>query len=124
MARRCIGAAVRARRQSPPAPIHRASAALAFAAAAVTVRQRRRRLSWHSITLVLAAVLWAVFTPYELHMLRWEQNVQAPIRADLVLLAPFYWIVTLIGWIVTLIGLVAAVTGLRARRPQPAQEAT
>jgi hypothetical protein len=82
----------------------------ALATAAVAVQRRRRRLSWHSITLGLAAVLWTAFTPYELYMLRWEHTVHAPIRADLVLLAPFYWIVTLFG-------LVAALTGLRVKQP-------
>ena len=90
-------------------PIAALIPALVFAIAAVAARRSRGRLSWHVLVLSAVAVLWAAFFPYELHMHQWEKTVHAPIRADLLLLTPVYWIASVAG-------LVAAIKALRGRQ--------
>ena len=49
------------------------------------------------IALAATAALWALFGVYETAMHEWEKTVTAPIRVDLLLLAPVLWLVTVIG---------------------------
>ena len=44
-----------------------------------------------------ASALWTLFGVYETAMHEWEKTVTAPIRVDLILLAPVLWIVTTVG---------------------------
>jgi len=68
--------------------------ALVFALLALTMRGRARR---PAVALAATAALWALFGVYEMAMGEWEKTVVAPIRVDLVLLAPILWLVTMIG---------------------------
>jgi hypothetical protein len=55
------------------------------------VRPRAPRL------LLAVAVLWALYAAYETYMFFWSKTVTAPIRVDLLLLAPVLYIATGVG---------------------------
>ncbi len=81
--------------------------AIVFAVLALWARDRARR---PSIALALVSAVWMVSGIYEMAMREWEKTVVAPIRVDLLLLAPVLWVVTMIG-------VYAAIkAGARARR--------
>ncbi len=84
---------------------------LAFLPAAVFALlawRMRGRGRLPSLALAAASVLWMAFGVYETWMHEWEKTVTAPIRVDLLLLAPVLWIVTMIG-------IVAAVRSISRR---------
>ena len=61
--------------------------------AAVAIRRRR-----HGERIALtgaAAAAWAVYTLYELQLGAWEKTVIAPIRLDLLLIAPVLYALTI-----------------------------
>jgi len=59
---------------------------------------RRRAASWGIRAGILAAVLvWLLFGVYESFMLAWSKTVIAPIRVDLLLLAPVLYAVSILG---------------------------
>jgi len=68
--------------------------ALAFALLAWGMRRRGR---FPFVALAAASALWTLFGVYEMAMHEWEKTVTAPIRVDLLLLAPVLWLVTMIG---------------------------
>jgi hypothetical protein len=53
-----------------------------------------------------AAILWLLYANYEWRMFLWSKTVSAPIRVDLLLIAPVLYLATLAG-------LVAAIVGFR-----------
>lgn len=57
----------------------------------------RRRGFGMVLLIVFAAIAWGCFTAYSFRMREWEKTVVAPIRIDLLLLAPVLYIVTLAG---------------------------
>jgi hypothetical protein len=59
--------------------------------------------------LIVAALGWAAYLPYELHMQEWELTVSGPIRFDLVLIAPVLYLLALMA-------IVATVRAFRAGR--------
>jgi hypothetical protein len=66
--------------------------AAAFALLAWRMRGRAR---FAYIALAATAILWTLFGVYETAMHEWEKTVTAPIRVDLLLLAPVLWLVTM-----------------------------
>jgi glucan phosphoethanolaminetransferase (alkaline phosphatase superfamily) len=66
--------------------------ALLFALLAWAMRGRAR---FPFVALAAASVLWTFFGVYETAMHEWEKTVTAPIRVDLLLLAPVLWLVTM-----------------------------
>ena len=71
--------------------------ALLFGAAAVWCRRLAAvdpGLRWNTWKLAGCALVWAGYAVYELAMSRWERTVVAPIRVDLLLLAPVLYVVT------------------------------
>ena len=81
--------------------------AAAFALLSWRMRGRGR---FPFAALAAASALWTLFGIYETAMHEWEKTVTAPIRVDLVLLAPVLWIVTMIG-------IIAMVTSIFRRAP-------
>jgi hypothetical protein len=79
-----------------------ALSALSFAAVAVRVPEKRLRLA------ILAALL-LILAIYEIHMIRWEQTVHAPIRLDLVVEIPLMFL--LMAW-----GIAALIFPLRRQQ--------
>jgi hypothetical protein len=72
--------------------------ALAFGAGFRALRGRRGS-GW----VLVAALLWGLYAAYETYMLHWSKTVVAPIRVDLLLLAPILYAVTVAGvagWVV------------------------
>jgi hypothetical protein len=70
--------------------------ALAFAAGFRALRGRRG-----AGLLLSAAILWALYAAYETYMRHWSKTVVAPIRVDLLLLAPVLYAAVaaaLMGW--------------------------
>ena len=51
--------------------------------------------------LIVAALAWAAYLPYELHMHEWEKTVSGPIRVDLLLIAPVLYVLALLVTIAT-----------------------
>lgn len=76
--------------------------ALAFLLLAVAIRPRARR---PSIVLSAAAVVWMLSGVYEMAMHEWEKTVVAPIRVDLLLLAPVLWLVTIAAVVMALMSI-------------------
>jgi hypothetical protein len=71
--------------------------ALAFGAGWLGLRGRRG-----SGLVAVAAGLWAGFAAYETYMHHWSKTVVAPIRVDLLLMAPLLYAATLagvVGWV-------------------------
>ncbi len=71
---------------------------LAFGAGFRALRGRRGS-GW----VLVAAALWGLYTAYEAYMFHWSKTVVAPIRVDLLLLAPILYAVTaagVVGWVV------------------------
>jgi NO-binding membrane sensor protein with MHYT domain len=79
-----------------------ALSALSFAAVAARVPEKRLRLA------ILAALL-LILAIYEIHMIRWEQTVHAPIRLDLVVEIPLMFL--LMAW-----GIAALIFPLRRQQ--------
>ena len=53
---------------------------------------------------LMVAIVWALYTVYEWRMSVWEKTVTAPIRVDLLLIAPALYLVTAIGLMAAVIG--------------------
>lgn len=69
--------------------------------------RRRKVLSGiRRATIILTAILWTVYGIYETYMYFWMQTVIAPIRVDLLLIAPVLYLATIIG----------AIAAMRSRR--------
>lgn len=68
--------------------------ALLFAAAYRATRPAAPRF------LLIAAVIWALYAAYETYMFHWSKTVVAPIRVDLILLAPVLYLITAAGLVV------------------------
>jgi hypothetical protein len=52
-------------------------------------------------SLLAATLVWALYAAYEIYMFFWAKTVVAPIRVDLLLLAPVLYLVTVlaaVGW--------------------------
>jgi hypothetical protein len=56
-------------------------------------RVRPRAAGW----LLGPAVLWLLYAAYETYMFFWSRTVTAPIRIDLLLLAPVLYLATVVG---------------------------
>ena len=78
----------------------------AFAFGAVYASLYRKRGAGPRRFVLLTAVVWVLYAIYEWRMSIWARTVTAPIRVDLLLIAPVLYFVTLIG-------LLASVTGFR-----------
>jgi hypothetical protein len=55
------------------------------------------------ITLTVA-ILWLLYAIYEWRMFLWSQTVSAPIRVDLLLIAPLLYLITISGLIACIVG--------------------
>ena len=73
--------------------------AIVFALLALAMRGRARR---PFLALAAASVVWTLFGVYETAMHEWEKTVTAPIRVDLLLLAPILWLVTIVAVVMAL----------------------
>ena len=58
---------------------------------------RMRRTGYRSRRLLVMTALWLAYAVYEGVMFIWAQQVIAPIRIDLIVLAPVVYVVTGIG---------------------------
>jgi NO-binding membrane sensor protein with MHYT domain len=76
--------------------------AIAFAAVATWVPEKRLRLAIPAALLLILAV-------YEIHMIRWEKTVHAPIRLDLAVEVPLMFL--LLAW-----GIAVLILPRRTRR--------
>lgn len=61
------------------------------------VRRRVARRRGGAFTLVLPAVVWAIYGVYEIRMYFWMKTVSAPIRVDLLLIVPLLYLLLAIG---------------------------
>lgn len=69
---------------------------LIFAASWLAAPTKKR--SRHFIA--FAAVAWAIYGVYEIYMAEWSKTVSAPIRADLLLIAPLMYVCTSIAAVI------------------------
>ena len=51
-----------------------------------------------------AAILWLLYAIYEWRMLLWSRTVSAPIRVDLLLIAPVLCLTTVAGLVASIVG--------------------
>jgi hypothetical protein len=51
-----------------------------------------------------AAILWLLYAIYEWRMFLWSQTVSAPIRVDLLLIAPMLYLTTVAGLVASIVG--------------------
>jgi hypothetical protein len=51
-----------------------------------------------------AAIVWLLYAIYEWQMFLWSQTVSAPIRLDLLLIAPMLYLTTLAGLVACFVG--------------------
>jgi hypothetical protein len=51
-----------------------------------------------------AAILWLLYAIYEWRMFLWSQTVSAPIRIDLLLIAPVLYLITAVGLVASILG--------------------
>lgn len=63
---------------------------------AIAYWRARPRAPW---LLLCATIVWMLYTIYEVYIFRWSQTVTAPIRVDLMLVAPILYAVTVAGLI-------------------------
>ena len=73
---------------------------IAFALA--YVKTRRSLSTIRRATIILITLLWLIYGMYETGMYFWMKTVIAPIRIDLLLIAPFLSLVSLVGIMVLL----------------------
>ncbi|HEU4455964.1 MAG TPA: hypothetical protein VFR81_23060 [Longimicrobium sp.] len=76
--------------------------AIVFALLALAMRGRARP---PFLALAAASVVWTLFGVYETAMHEWEKTVTAPIRVDLLLLAPILWLVTIVALAMALVSI-------------------
>lgn len=60
-------------------------------------RRRKAVSGIRRAMIMMAAILWIAYGLYETRMYFWMQTVIAPIRVDLLLIAPLLYVVTVIG---------------------------
>ena len=53
---------------------------------------------------LMAAILWLLYAIYEWRMFLWSQAVSAPIRVDLLLIAPILYLTTVAGLVASIVG--------------------
>jgi hypothetical protein len=51
-----------------------------------------------------AAILWLLYAIYEWRMFLWSRTVSAPIRVDLLLIAPMLYLITIAGLVASIVG--------------------
>jgi hypothetical protein len=51
-----------------------------------------------------AAILWLLYAIYEWRMFLWSRTVSAPIRVDLLLIAPVLYLTTVAGLVASIVG--------------------
>ena len=51
-----------------------------------------------------AAILWLLYAIYEWRMFLWSETVSAPIRVDLLLIAPMLYLTTVAGLVASIVG--------------------
>jgi hypothetical protein len=51
-----------------------------------------------------AAILWLLYAIYEWRMFLWSKTVSAPIRIDLLLIAPVLYLTTVAGLVASIVG--------------------
>jgi hypothetical protein len=55
-------------------------------------------------TALTAAILWLLYAIYEWRMFLWSRTVSAPIRVDLLLIAPVLYLTTVAGVVASIVG--------------------
>ena len=55
-------------------------------------------------TALTAAILWLLYAIYEWRMFLWSRTVSAPIRVDLLLIAPALYLTTVAGLVASIVG--------------------
>jgi len=59
----------------------------------------KKRSGRRNLMILLAVIAWLLYSVYEIYMYVWSQGVVAPIRVDLLLLAPMLYVISFLGLI-------------------------